>query len=121
MRNSRDKGLGATQLRSASSGVVIVTNNEDITALRGALLAEGFRVDEVRGPYTPEQLRFSAIMRCLVNHANAWRIAARRDKPTIIVEADFVPVKGFGALPVPVPAERQDSCLGYLYAVGPEI
>jgi hypothetical protein len=108
-------------LRSASSGVLIVAHNEDTTVLQSTLISEGFRVDEVRGPYTPEQLRFSAIMRCLVNHANAWRIAARRDKPTIVVEADFVPVKGFGALPVPVPVERQDSCLGYLYAVGPEI
>ena len=67
-------------LRSASSGVLIVAHNEDTTVLQSTLISEGFRVGEVRGPYTPEQLRFSAIMRCLVNHANAWRIAARRDK-----------------------------------------
>src|SRR5262249_12902477 len=93
-------------LRAVSSGVVIVAHREDTAPLTKALLAEGLTVDEVRGPYTSEQLKFSAIMRCLVNHANAWRIAANRDRPTIIVEADFVPVKGFGDLPAPVPAEK---------------
>jgi hypothetical protein len=67
-------------LRSASSGVLIIAHNEDTRVLQSTLISEGLHVDEVRGPYTPEQLRFSAIMRCLVNHANAWRIAARRDK-----------------------------------------
>ena len=111
---------GAT-LQSASSGVVIVAHNEDTTTLRDTLLAEGFSVDEVRGSYTQEQLRYSAIMRCLVNHANAWRIAAQRDRPTIIVEADFVPVKGFGGLPLPTPPERVGNSLTYLYSIAPQI
>ena len=100
---------------------MIVAHKEDTAPLRKALLAEGFSVDEVRGPYTSEQLKFSAIMRCLVNHANAWRIAADRDRPTIIVEADFVPVKGFGDLPAPVPAEKLNNSLAYLYSVGPQV
>jgi hypothetical protein len=103
-------------LRAASSGVVIVAHNEDTTKLNGFLRAEGFCVDEVRGPYTPEQKRYSAIMRCLVNHANAWRIAAQRDRATIVVEADFVPVRGFADLPVPVPREKSSNGLAYLYA-----
>jgi hypothetical protein len=108
-------------LRSVSSGVVIVAHKEETAPLKKALVAEGFTVDEVRGPYSPEQLKFSAIMRCLVNHANAWKIAAERDRPTIIVEADFVPVKGFGGLAAPVPAERLNNSLAYLYSVGPQV
>jgi hypothetical protein len=100
---------------------VIVAYKEDTASLRKALLAEGFCVDEVRGPYTSEQLKFCGIMRCLVNHANAWRIAAERGRPTIIVEADFVPVKSFGDLPAPVPAGKLDNSLAYLYSVGPQI
>jgi len=119
--NTTSQIAAACSLRLASSGVVIVAHNEDTTKLRVALVAEGFRIDEVRGPYIPERLPFSASMRCLVNHANAWRIAARRDKPTIIVEADFVPVTGFGALPVPIPYERWRNSLGYLYSTGPEV
>ena len=120
--NLNMREIGAPQaLRDVSSGVVIVAHNEDTAPLRLALEAEGFSVEEVRGPYTDEQLRFSTIMRCLVNHANAWRIAATRDQPTIVVEADFVPVKGFGALPAPVPPGRQSDSLAYLYSVGPQI
>src|SRR5262245_26403368 len=111
----------APTLRQVSSGVLIVAHKEVTAPLRQALLAEGFCVDEVRGPYTPEQLKFSAIMRCLVNHANAWKIAAHRDQPTIIVEADFVPVKGFGDLPVPAPAEKLNNSLAYLYSIGPQV
>jgi hypothetical protein len=108
-------------LRAVSSGVVIVAHKENTAPLQMALLAEGFSVDEVRGPYTAEQLKFSAAMRCLINHANAWKIAANRERPTIIVEADFVPVKGFGVLPVPVPAEKLNNSLAYLYSIGPQV
>lgn len=114
--------LGAWQtLRSVASGVVIVAHNEDTTRLRTVLLTEGFSVEEVRGPYTCEQLSYSAIMRCMVNHANAWRIAATRRQPTIVVEADFIPVRQFGALPAPVPLTKRDTSLVYLYSVGPQI
>jgi hypothetical protein len=116
-----DRRATSQALRAISSGVVIVAHNEDTTRLRTVLFAEGLSVDEVRGPYAPEHLNFSAIMRCLVNHANAWRIAAQRSRPTIVVEADFVPVKGFGDLPAPVPAERLGNSLGYLYSCGPQI
>jgi hypothetical protein len=108
-------------LREASSGVIIVAHNENTIQLRQALQAEGFMVDEVRGPYTPEQTRYSAIMRCFVNHANAWRLAALREQPTIVVEADFVPVRGFGRLPAPMVPGRADTFLGYLYACGPQV
>jgi len=115
------ESTGAASLGSVSSGVVIVAHNEDTTALKSVLRAQGFKVDEVRGPYTPDQLCFSAVMRCLVNHANAWRIAAQRDRPTIVVEADFVPVRAFADLPVSVPPERWSNSLVYLYSVGPQI
>lgn len=108
-------------LRLASSGVLIVAHKDDTAPLRMALLAEGFSVDEVRGPYTTEQMTYSAVMQALVNHANAWRIAAGRDRPTIIVEPDFVPVIGFGDLPVPVPSGKFGDSLAYLYSVGPEV
>ena len=108
-------------LRTVSSGVVIVAHDEDTVPLRMALEAEGFSVDEVRGPYTDEQLAFSSSMRCLVNHANAWRIAVSRNRPTIIVEADFVPVRGIGDLPRPVPPDRCRNSLAYLYSVGPQV
>jgi hypothetical protein len=108
-------------LRDISSGVIIVAHQEDTMPLRRALQEEGLPVEEVRGPYTPDQTRYSAIMRCFVNHANAWRIAAARERPTIVVEADFVPVRGFGQLPAPVVPGQGENWLGYLYACGPQV
>ena len=116
-----NSGGAANTLHSVSSGVIVVAHKEDTTALTNTLLADGFSVEEVRGPYTAEQQKFSAIMRCLVNHAHAWRMAADRDRPTIIVEADFVPVKGFGRLPVPVPQQKLSYSLAYLYSIGPQV
>jgi len=120
MVNQEITGVGQV-LRLVTSGVIIVAHNEDTTLLREVLVKEGFSVDEVRGPYTQEQLKFSASMRCFVNHANAWRIAVKRNKPTIIVEADFVPVIGFGNLPTPVPLDKFSDSISYLYSVGPQI
>lgn len=108
-------------LRARCSGVLIVTYKEDTRELRAALKADGFTAEEVKGPYTAEQLAYSAVMQALVNHANAWRIAAGRSRPTIVMEPDFVPVKGFGDLPVPVPPGKEADSLAYLYSVGPEI
>lgn len=116
-----DVRLDVQTLASVASGVLIVAHDEDTTLLRATLESEGFLVEEVRGPYSPEQMAYSAIMRCMVNHANAWRIAASRCRPTIVVEADFVPVRGFGSLPVPVPSALYDASLAYLYSVGPQI
>jgi hypothetical protein len=113
--------MKAHSLQSACAGVIIVAHHEDTSSLHLALTFEGLNTDEVRGPYAPEQESFSAIMKCLANHANAWRIAITREKPTIIVEADFVPVKGFGSLPIPAPTEKFGECLPYLYACGPQI
>jgi hypothetical protein len=108
-------------MRNACSGVLIVTYKEDTTELRATLEAEGLAAEEVKGPYTAEQLGYSAVMQALVNHANAWRIAAGRTKPTIVMEPDFVPVRNFGNLPVPVPGGQENNSLAYLYCVGPEI
>jgi hypothetical protein len=120
-RSETPPSLSGNALRDSCSGVLIVTYKEDTTVLRASLAAEGFAVEEVRGPYTPEQLAYSAVMQALVNHANAWRIAASRKLPTIVVEPDFVPVRGFGSLPVPVPPGKSENSLAYLYSVGPEI
>lgn len=105
-------------LRSGTAGVLIVAHHEQTDELRDAFATEGLEATEVRGPYTPRQLQYSRVMQCLVNHANAWKLAASRALPTIVVEGDFVPVRGFGSMPMP-PLECADG-LVYLYACGPQ-
>ena len=121
MQSSQLINTEALTLSVFSPHVVIVAYKEDTTPLNRSLQNEGFTVEEVRGPYTPQQLNYSAAMRCLVNHSNAWRIAATSSLPTIIVEADFVPVQGIGDLPVPLPSENLYSGISYLYACGPQV
>lgn len=99
--------------------VYIVAHNEDVSALQDVLAAEGFATTVVRGPYTANEKAFSLQMRCLVNHRNAWNIAAASHDFCIFVEADFVPVKGFGRLPVPFDPESCPDSFAYLYAGGP--
>lgn len=98
----------------------VIAHKEDISPLVNSLVREGFSVREVCGPYTPEQLRYSAICRCFVNHANAWKLVVESGVHSVIVEADFVPVVGFGLLPLPVPPDQVQRSLAYLYAVGPQ-
>ena len=107
-------------LNQFSKNVFIVAHREDVSVLSKVLISEGFLVQIVRGPYSEQEQSYSAIYRCLVNHANAWRMVAMSDAPSIIVEADFVPVLGFGGLTLPIPADRIHTSLAYLYACGPQ-
>lgn len=109
------------QLRNFCPHVLVVAHRENTAPLLSFLKTEGFSVEEFRGPYSAEQEGYSAIMRCLVNHANAWKVAVDRKQPTMIVEADFVPVCGFGSLPIPLPPERYQTGLAYLYGASPTI
>ena len=99
--------------------VYVVAHNEDVSNLEKALATEKFLSTVVRGPYTDQEKTFSLQMRCLVNHKNVWERAATHKGFIIVVEADFVPVKGFGQLPVPFDPYFHPDAFGYLYAGGP--
>jgi hypothetical protein len=114
-------GLDRNSLKAICRQVIIVAHREDTSSLSAALRRQGFEVAEVRGPYSAQQQRWSSAMRCLVNHAHAWKTAANKSESVIVVEADFVPVRNFGDLPVPAPTSKFRNCLPYLYACGPEI
>src|SRR5271169_630196 len=86
---------GNGTLGSTCSEVLIIAHNEDTTRLERAFNREGLKCHVFRGPYTDEQRTFSAQIRCLINHANAWRYGAYAKHPIIVVEADFVPCRGF--------------------------
>lgn len=109
-----------TSLAEYCAEAIIVAHHEDTSQLRDVLASNGFSVSEVRGPYTPDQLAYSKAVRCLVNHAHAWQRVIDTGRPVIVVEADFVPVLGFGTLPAPFPVPRDDSegRFGWLYSAG---
>lgn len=107
-------------IRSSCSSAYIVAHEEVVDALQAALLASGFDVETVRGPYTLEQLGYSRQVKCLVNHANVWRLVAAGSSPALVVEADFVPVKGMADLPLPFPysGDARERKFGWLYSGG---
>jgi hypothetical protein len=57
----------------------------------------------------------------LENHRNAWRRIVQSGQDAIVVEADFVPVVGFGRLPLPCDKGSHRVGIGYLYACGPQL
>lgn len=109
----------ATSLLLACPDVLVVAHREDTSHLESTLRAEGFRVTTLRGPYSEQQLGWSASCRCLVNHSNAWREIERLGRPAIVVEADFVPVRDFGSSAIPRSWLQGDSSgFGWLYSAG---
>lgn len=96
----------------------IVAYKEDCIILQNALKKEGFLAKVVRPQYSPEELGYSRQYRCLLNHINVWKIASASKGLTLVVEADFVPVIGFGKLPLPFDYKKMNIAIGYLYAGG---
>lgn len=114
--------MSARALKHQLAQSLIIAYREDTSELERALAAEGVSARVLRPAYTEVELTYSRTIRCLLNHANAWRAAADAPGLTLIVEADFVPCVGFGDLPLPWdPAARGDQAWGYLYSAAPRI
>ena len=115
------KPHNAPSLRTIVASAIIIAHEEDTTQLRKALSLEGFDCTELRGPYTDEQLEYPSSIRCLINHSHAWRRVAAGKDYVLVVEADFVPVRGFGDLPLPFVPDPEQKAMAWLYSVGPVI
>jgi hypothetical protein len=100
---------------------LVVAYKCDTSPLEESLKQEGFAVQLISSEYSKKELEYSASVRCLMAHATAWRLAANRKAPSLVIEGDFVPAIGFGQMPVPVPEGRIHNSIGYLYACAPQI
>lgn len=120
---SSRSGLARAELTTLvdwTQHVFVVKHTENTSDLENALSREGFIVELIMGPYPAGSESFDGIMRCLINHMNAWRRVCEVDQPALVIEADFVPVIGFGRLPLPMPSCSKDvACFSYLYSCGP--
>ena len=101
--------------------VYIVCHSENVDHLLSALTMEGFSVKVNRQVLDRGHSDYSLIIRCLINHYSVWKKIAKSNNAAIVVEADFVPVKGFGRLPCPYPASQRERSFGYLYGCGIEL
>jgi hypothetical protein len=107
-------------LRDVVSRSLIICYKEDVGELEAQLRLAGLAPTELRGIYTPEEQQYSAVIRCFLNHRNAWQIAAETPGYTLICEADFVPCRSLGEFPVFWPLENP-LAWGYLYQGSPRL
>ena len=114
--------MNAPSLNSRIRQSFILAYKEDTAELQRALAEEGFSPRVLRPEYSATELGYSRTIRCLLNHAAAWRLAAVATGLSLIVEADFVPCQGFGTLPLPFDPDRYGAVAwAFLYAGGPRL
>jgi hypothetical protein len=107
-------------LREAISRSLIVCYREDVGQLEGALAAADLQPEVLRASYTTTELAYPAATRTFLGHRRAWQIAAEAPGYTLICEADFVPCKDLGDLPVFWPPGNP-TAWGYLYQGSPRL
>ncbi|MEM0980591.1 MAG: LPS biosynthesis glycosyltransferase [Cyanobacteria bacterium P01_H01_bin.58] len=108
-------------LNKSIGKTIIVAYKEDTQQLEAVLRNEGLVCQVNRQVHQPEYKTYSPSYLCLLNHCNAWQIAAQEKQPTLIIEADFIPVKGVGNLPLPFDSDRADVGVAWLYTCAPQI
>ncbi|MFZ9737390.1 MAG: LPS biosynthesis glycosyltransferase [Prochlorotrichaceae cyanobacterium] len=100
---------------------LVIAYKESTTQLEKCLNQEGLFCQVLRQVHRPEYKNYAAIYLCFLNHFEAWKIAAQSTRPSLVVEADFVPVLGMGKLPFPLEPERSDAGFAWLYTCAPQI
>ena len=99
----------------------IIACREDTTPLEQALKRSGLQCEVLRQAYRPEYAEYSRSFLCLLNHRHAWELASKAAKPTLIMEADFVPVTNFGELPVSFDPDKSNLGIAWLYTCAPQV
>jgi hypothetical protein len=99
----------------------ILAYRESTELLEATLRQEGLECEVLRQIDRPEYRGYASIYRCMLNHQTAWRQAAQFPHPTLIVEADFVPVVGLGQLPLPFNQAQPDVGISWLYTCAPQL
>lgn len=113
--------MGDNSLSNYIHKALIIAYKEDTSQLEACLTEQGFNCAVMRQKHQPEHQNFSSSYLCLLNHLRAWQSAAASEQTTLIVEADFVPVKGLGHLPLPYDPARPNVGLAWLYTCAPQI
>jgi len=112
---------GHLRLIDWTKQVLIIAYKESTQQLETFLNQSGFACEVLRQQTQPEQENFSRSYRCLLNHRRAWEITSQSNQPSIILEADFVPVLGFGQFPLPFDPEQTNVGISWLYTCAAQV
>jgi len=99
----------------------VIAYKESTEQLTGVLEQFGCDCTVLRQVHQPGYETYSPSYLCLLNHRSAWELALRSQKPTLIVEADFVPVSNFTQLPPPFDPADPDLGIAWLYTCASQI
>ncbi|MEM7063591.1 MAG: LPS biosynthesis glycosyltransferase [Cyanobacteria bacterium P01_B01_bin.77] len=99
----------------------ILAYQEQTQTLSSFLCQAGCQVEVLRQVHRPDYKTYSRSYLCLLNHRQAWERALRSHQPTLIVEADFVPVANFGQLPPPYDPKDEHLGIAWLYTCASQI
>ncbi|MEB3342835.1 LPS biosynthesis glycosyltransferase [Okeania sp.] len=110
-----------SSLIESVSSVFILAYKEDTTILEKTLQEQGFNYQLLRQKHQPEYKSYSPSYLTLLNHKKAWIKASEEQKPSLIIEADFVPVINFGLLPLPFNLKNHNVGIAWLYTCASQI
>ena len=120
----------AARMTAASAGsrfvdcinqTLVLAYKEDTAPLVAALNEAGCQCTVLRQTHQPGYSSYSRSYLCLLNHRQAWAQALNSERPTLIVEADFVPVKNFGELSPPFDPHCDSLGIAWLYTCAAQI
>ncbi|MFB2936527.1 LPS biosynthesis glycosyltransferase [Aerosakkonemataceae cyanobacterium BLCC-F154] len=112
---------GSHQLVDSIGKIFIIAHKEPTQLLEESLTKENFQYEVIRQEHKPEYQTYSRSYLCLMNHRHAWEKAIQENKPTLIIEADFVPVIGFGKLPLPFNPHQSNVGISWLYTCAAQV
>lgn len=99
----------------------IIAYKENTQQLESVLNHEGLHCQVMRQQHQPEYKDYSPSYLTLLNHKSVWEIAKNETKPTLIVEADFVPVIGIGQFPFPFDITQSDVGVSWIYTCASQL
>ncbi len=121
LRKVKNQTSQVNRLCDRIPNLLIIAYRESTEQLEATLAQEGFECEVLRQLDQPEYQNYAAIHRCMLNHQRAWKLASQSEQPTLIVEADFVPVVGMGQLPVPFNLQQANVGIAWLYTCAPQL
>lgn len=108
-------------LRQSIAQIFVIAYQEDTTLLETFLDRAKFPYHILRQAKNEMPADFSRSYCCLRNHCKAWQRVVNSGAPGLIMEADFVPVKGFADLPMMCDVNDVRTGMAWLYACAPQL
>ncbi len=101
---------------------MIIAYKESTDLLESTLNTEKLACEVLRQePLKETKINYSPSYLCMMNHRRGWEKTIEKATPSLIVEADFVPVIGIGELPIPFNPEEKKLGIAWLYTCAPQV